>query len=522
MDYAALHQGNMPPRRKNSTSKITKKTAKNTPTDSDLQKNIDNMQKDLRKQREAFDKKQEELNKLKDDLDTKNNKLQKIKQTNEKLKSEKEQIAEENEELKQENREIKEELNQIYNENDRLSASILDLQGELQQTKQKIEQLEQDNYNQRGEIRRLKTSNQDRAEQLVATQTSTQQDHQNICYVGDSNMIMIHAYIEMENMQQYDLIKTFTIEEAISWANTTATSPNTLHLTMVGTNNIKRGETANQCATKHAELTETLDNNGLNYKIIQLPPSYRNSGRDTHFCSRETIKLNITLAQRHNTISMEEIETDRNLIAHDGIHLTDGACMMISTTITKECLTTTAKDRDVRYDEESIRITVQDSRNRTPSPTRPQDNKDRKPNETTTEIITTDKSTAARIIGKKGATIINIKETTGAEINRIENLDETSFIVKGSNKSVTQAMKLIETITRNVNSIPPPTEKRNTICRFYTNGSCKFGNRCIFLHQEGPLDISNPSPEHDHPEDPPSRDLRHKERKDHRGIKKQI
>ena len=360
MDYAALHQGNMPPRRKNSSSKIIKKTAKNTPTDSNLQKNIDNMQKDLRKQRVAFDKKQEKLNKVKDDLDTKNNKLQKIKQTNEKLKSEEQQIADENEELKQENREIKEELNQIYNENDRLSASILNLQGELQQTKQKIEQLEQDNYNQRGEIRRLKTSNQDMAEQLVATQTSPQQDHQNICYVGDSNMIMIHACMEMENMQQYDLIKTFTIEEAISWANTTTTTLNTLHLIMVGTNNIKRGETANQCATKHAELTETLDNKGINYKVIQLPPSYWNSGRDTHFCSRETIKLNITLAQRHNTISMEDIKTDRNLIAHDGIHLTDGAYMMISNTIAKECLTTTAKDKDVRYDEESIRITVQD------------------------------------------------------------------------------------------------------------------------------------------------------------------
>ena len=188
------------------------------------------------------------------------------------------------------------------------------------------------------------------AEQLVASQTSLQQDHQNRCYVGDSNMIMIHAYMEMENMQQYNLTKTFTIEEAISWANTTATTPNTLHLIMVGTNNIKRGEVANQCANKHVELTETLDNRGINYKIIHLPPSYRNSGRDTHFCSRETTKFNITLA-----ISMEDIETDRNLIAHDGIQLTD--------------------------DEESIRMTVQDSRNKTPSPTRPQNSKDRKTSE---------------------------------------------------------------------------------------------------------------------------------------------
>ena len=89
---------------------------------------------------------------------------------------------------------------------------------------------------------------------------------------------------------------------------------------------------------------------------------------------------------------------------------------------------------------------------------------------------------------REGATVI--KETSGAEINRIENIDETCFIVKGSNKSVTQAMKLLEIITRNVNSILPPTEKRNTICRFYTAWHCKFENRCLFLHPSGPLDIS--------------------------------
>ena len=138
----------------------------------------------------------------------------------------------------------------------------------------------------------------------------------------------------------------------------------------------------------------------------------------------------------------------------------------------------------------------------------------------TTEIITTSKLTAARIIGKKGATIINIKETTGAESNRIENLDETSFIAKGSNKSVTQTMKLMETITRNVNSIPSPTEKTQHHLQILQHWSCKFGNCCIFLHQAGPLDISNPSPEHHHPEDPPSRDSRHKERKYHRSRSK--
>ena len=77
-------------------------------------------------------------------------------------------------------------------------------------------------------------------------------------------------------------------------------------------------------------------------------------------------------------------------------------------------------------------------------------------------------------------------------------------------------MKLLEIITRNVNSILPPTEKRNTICRFYTAWHCKFENCCLFLHPSGPLDISNSSHEHVHQADTPPRDSRNKERKEHR------
>ena len=35
--------------------------------------------------------------------------------------------------------------------------------------------------------------------------------------------------------------------------------------------------------------------------------------------------------------------------------------------------------------------------------------------------------------------------------------------------------------------------KRDTICRYYSQGSCRYGNSCYFLHQSGPLDISHRS-----------------------------
>ena len=98
------------------------------------------------------------------------------------------------------------------------------------------------------------------------------------------------------------------------------------------------------------------------------PPSYRNSGRYTHFRSKGTTKLKTTQAQLQDIISMENLEADKKLIAHDGIHLTDGTCMIVSNTVARECLAATRKDRDVRYDDESIRIMVQDTSNRSPHP----------------------------------------------------------------------------------------------------------------------------------------------------------
>ena len=227
--------------------------------------------------------------------------------------------------------------------------------------------------------------------------------------------------------------------------------------------------------------------------------------------------MNIKLAQQHKTISMEEIETDRSLIAHDGIHLTDGACMIISNTITQEFITSPPnKDREIEYEDESLRITVQDTNNETPSPPRPSTSREES-TEITTEIITANKQAAARVIGRKGATIISIKETTGAEINRIECSEETSFIDKGNIKSVRQAIQLMESIIKSSTTDPTPQEKRNKICRYYAAGYCRFGNRCIFLHQSGPLDTSNHSPEQDQPEYPPKQATKQADKTENKG-----
>ena len=516
-DYAALHQGGpLQTKRKNSTTKPMKKM-KQAPTDNDLQKNIDNIQKELRKQREANEKQQEELTRTKNDLEAKNTKIQKMKQNLDKIKTEKQLINDQHEDTKQEKNGIKIKLDQIQSDNQRLRTKLETAETELEHTSQQLEQLKEENRYQKNEIRKLKMTNHDLAEQLVQAKNKNPTQQQKISFIGDSNMIMIHGYLEMENMEQYQLTKTFTIEEATAWAKTTKTTPDTLHIIMVGTNNIKRGETANQCITKYEELTKTLERRNIQYRIMQIPPSYRNFGRDTNFCSRETIKMNIKLAQQHKTISMEEIETDRSLIAHDGIHLTDGACMILSNIITQEhIMPPPNKDREIEYEDESLRITVQDTNNETPSPPRPSTSRE-EPTEITTEIITANKQAAARVIGRKGATIISIKETTGVEINRIECSEETSFIVKGNTKNVRQAIQLMESIIKSSTTDPTPQEKRNKICRYYAAGYCRFGNRCIFLHQSGPLDTSNHSPEQDHTEYPPKQATKQADRTENKG-----
>ena len=508
--------GPLQSKRKSSTSKPIKKT-KHTPTDNDLQKNINNIQKELRKQREANEKQQEELTRTKNDLEAKNTKIQKMKQNIDKVKTEKQQINDQHEDIKQDKNGIKIKLDQIQSDNQRLRTKLETAETELEHTRQQLEQLREENRNQKNEIRKLKATNHDLAEQLVQAKNKNPTQQQKISFIGDSNMIMIHGYLEMENMEQYQLTKTFTIEEATALAKTTNTTPDTLHIIMVGTNNIKRGETANQCITKYGDLTKTLERRNFQYRIMQIPPSYRNFGRDTNFCSRETIKMNIKLAQQHKTISMKEIETDRSLIAHDGIHLTDGACMIISNIITQEFIMPPSdKDREIEYEDESLKITVQDTNNETTSPPRPSTSREES-TEITTEIITANRQAASRVIGRKGATIISIKETTGVEINRIECSEETSFIVKGNIKSVRKAMQLMESIIKSSTTDPTPQEKRNKICRYYAAGYCRFGNSCIFLHQPGPLDTSNHSPEQDQPEYPPQQATKQADRTDNKG-----
>ena len=367
--------------------------------------------------------------------------------------------------------------------------------GEIDELRKELNDIKDEN-------RTIRASKQDLAQQVVEYTSERPEPtttERNIKLIGDSNMIILHGYLEMDLVIQIPLTKTFTLEDAIEWAETMGTQDkDSIHLIVVGTNNIKRGETAQQCANKHLRMTNILDRNNIQYIILQIPPSYRIIGRDTNFCNRETIKFNYKLAEKHDTISMEPLGTDRSMIAHGGIHLTDNACIILGPEIIEKCRNINKyPERQATKTETSVTVTVNNdpAEHQDPTPRTTQ------PTDTVSEIFNTDKIRAGRIIGKKGTNIL--KNSTQVEIARIETNLETSFIIKGQENAVKQAKQLMEKIAKETkdNNRHIHQEKRNTICRYHKMGRCLRDDRCMYLHQEGPLDVSTSPTDYEYTRD---------------------
>ena len=198
--------------------------------ETDLQKIIDNIQDENKRNNDKLDEITQELSTTKAQLENKKKENRKLKQEIEKLKTERRDAHREIDELRKE-------LNDIKDEN-----------------------------------RTVRASNQDIDQQIVGYTSERPElstTKRNIKLIGDSNMIILHGYLEMDLVTQIPQTKTFTLEDAIEWAETMDTQDkDSIHLIMVGTNNIKRGETAQQCATKHLRMTNILDRNNIQYIIL--------------------------------------------------------------------------------------------------------------------------------------------------------------------------------------------------------------------------------------------------------------
>ena len=92
--------------------------------------------------------------------------------------------------------------------------------------------------------------------------------------IGDSNTR--HITDQLFNMTSHDIqhLHAFTLEQALDLIPTISEDQmtDTRVYLLVGTNNIKRGETARECADKHKAITDMIVEKAQNVTVIQLPP----------------------------------------------------------------------------------------------------------------------------------------------------------------------------------------------------------------------------------------------------------
>ena len=254
----------------------------------------------------------------------------------------------------------------------------------------------------------------------------------------------------------------------------------------------------------HKETTQTITDKGAKPIIVQLPPVYYPQLRADQR-NRDTEILNEILSERHgNAIAKTNpITIHRTQMKPDGLHLT----LESANTMAKEIAKTIRENKKDQDSEEEITIT-------------PESTKD----DLNTQLITTTKNIAAKLIGKGGERINKIKNLHNVNITSEQPPDhenERRFTVTGTQEDTTQAIKLMKKIIKDTlkqdqehqrkqeytNPPPPPPPQVQQAnfpvqCRYYSWGQCTKGKGCRFLHQMNvPADISEHSEADSTPEE---------------------
>ena len=284
VNYSLLHTG--------------KKTPK-TPKNKELKDTIDDLKKQLKEAKKtnkqndkALTLKYKIINNLEEKLEIKDQQIHHLNQDIDQNKQEEETLSTQNDELHNENEDLQNKIKQLENEN---------------------KELKQHNDELKRRLNTLTAKNQDKR----------------IMIIGDSNTR--HITDQLFNMTSHDIqhLHAFTLEQALDLIPTISEDQmtDTRVYLLVGTNNIKRGETARECADKHKEITDMIVEKAQNVTVIQLPPIYSRDQRKQRELDRQIIKLNTILEERHpnNIISTQFMELNRQLIDQDGIHLTTQA-----------------------------------------------------------------------------------------------------------------------------------------------------------------------------------------------------
>ena len=248
------------------------------------------------------------------------------------------------------------------------------------------------------------------------------------------------------------------VEETLAWAEDLENKEpeDTLYIVHTGTNNLKRGMTADMLIETLKLITEKLDKNNHQYLVSQLPPAETSS----HLL-RQTTKYNIIL---ENTVPEERLLkiADSDLIdENDKLHLSKmGAAKQ-----TQEYYKQLIKLEIIEADEDDL------------------------VKEVTLEHTVSPRE-AAIIIGKQGGRVRALKDKHGVNIDRTNTEDRTIFKITGFPQNASGALNEIKTILENTEiDLTRParyevtTRYSQQLCRNYErNGECRFGNDCSFRH----------------------------------------
>ena len=400
-----------------------------------------------------------------------------------------EELQEMNAKLKSENRSLKEKNKEANKHAKKMELSAQKLAGEKTTLEQVAQEKSERIVELETKITQLENQNETSMEEEQAPAKPT-------VILGDSNCRDVQAHLMMWLNRDIRHEWAPTLQAAKEWVqNNKEDLDGTTIILLAGTNNIKNYDPHHVVSQMHREVTQAITDAGATLIITQLPPVYSPQPR-AESRNKSTDIINAILLERHGmaVASTEAINIHRGQMKKDGLHITNESAEILAEKISE----TVKRLESGPTSKENLKITF----------TMDEQEAHAKDDDIMTDVITTSRHTAAKIIGKGGERIRRIKTLYNVAINtRDEDLDKRTFTIKGSDKDVTKVVQLLnkmasETEERdneqremaaytNAPTIKPRKFQAN--CRFFAKGKCDRGNQCKFIHGAGPVDISDQS-----------------------------
>ena len=236
---------------------------------------------------------------------------------------------------------------------------------------------------------------------------------------------------------------------------------------MIGTNDVKKDK--DRKALKNIRAMKPIINS--NTTFIHIPPQHITKIDILNKQADNARKnLNEVYDMYFRTIKLEEMEKDpMKYLQKDGYHITEEAGEVIAEKIRQDVQGKREKKSDVTpmmiddIPARQIRQNTQQNRVQVP------------------------KRFMGQVLGEKGDKMktINKKNQTTTTNEKITEL-ETTILIEGPTDKQTEATKkdITDTIEKWIHDETMRTKNTRTTCRYYKEGTCTYGDRCWYTHEQ--------------------------------------